>query len=80
MVLDALNAVWKIDRSTMHNKAIELLRARFEQPEPEPVAWTTDLDFDYDTEVIPAKIKGKIGTAEMDIPLYTAPQQKEKNT
>jgi len=27
-VLDALNAVWKIDRSTMHNKAIELLRAR----------------------------------------------------
>ena len=38
MVLDALNAVWKIDRSTMHNKAIELLRARLAQPEPEPVA------------------------------------------
>jgi len=34
-VLDALNAVWKIDRSTMHNKAIELLRARLEQPEPD---------------------------------------------
>jgi hypothetical protein len=33
MVLDALNAVWKIDRSTMHNKAIELLRARLAQPE-----------------------------------------------
>jgi hypothetical protein len=38
MVLDALNAVWKIDRSTMHNKAIELLRARLAQPEPKPVA------------------------------------------
>lgn len=45
--------------------------------EPEPVAWTTDLEFDYDTEIIPAKEKGRLGTSMNDIPLYTAPPKKE---
>ena len=55
------------------------LRARLAQPEPEPVAWTTDIEFDYDTEVIPAYKKGKIGTNNIDIPLYTKqPQQTEQ--
>ncbi len=53
------------------------LRARLEQPEPEPVAWTTDIEFDYDTEIIPTKDKGKLGTSMNDIPLYTAPPQRE---
>ena len=38
-VLDALNAVWKMDRSTIHDKAIEILRARLSAPESKPVAW-----------------------------------------
>jgi hypothetical protein len=43
----------------------------------QPVAWTTDLEFDSDTEVIPAKQKGKLGTRNMDIALYTAPPQRK---
>jgi hypothetical protein len=46
-------------------------------PKPEPVAWTTDLEFDYDTEIIPAKEKGRLGTSMNNIPLYTAPPKKE---
>jgi hypothetical protein len=38
---------------------------------PQPVAWTTDLEFDSDTEVIPANHKGKLGTRTADIALYT---------
>jgi hypothetical protein len=42
----------------------------------QPVAWTTDLEFDSDTEVIPAKHKGKLGTRTTDIALYTAPPKR----
>jgi hypothetical protein len=42
----------------------------------QPVAWTTDLEFDSDTEVIPAKHKGKLGTRTADIALYTAPPRR----
>ena len=38
----------------------------------EPVAWASSLDFDDgDQEIIPAKDKGKLGTSNCDIPLYT---------
>jgi hypothetical protein len=57
--------------------AVQALRAALAQPEPKPVAWTTDLEFDYDTEIIPAKEKGRLGTSTNDIPLYTAPPQRE---
>jgi hypothetical protein len=44
----------------------------------EPVAWASSLDFDDDDqEIIPAKDKGKLGTSNCDIPLYTAPPKKE---
>jgi hypothetical protein len=44
--------------------------------EKEPVAWASSLDFDDDDqEIIPAKDKGKLGTSNCDIPLYTAPKQ-----
>ena len=44
--------------------------------EQEPVAWTTSLDFDDDDqEIIPAKDKGKLGTSNCDIPLYTEPKR-----
>ena len=44
--------------------------------EHEPVAWANTLDFDDDDiEIIPAKNKGKLGTGNCDIPLYTAPQK-----
>jgi len=58
-------------------KRVEELEAQLAQPEPKPVAWTTDLEFDHDTEIIPAKIKGRLGTSMNDIPLYTAPPQPE---
>jgi hypothetical protein len=41
----------------------------------EPVAWVTDLEFDGETELIPARRKGKLGTDGMDIPLYAQPQR-----
>jgi len=42
----------------------------------EPVAWASSLDFDDDDiEIIPARAKGKLGTSNCDIPLYTAPQK-----
>jgi hypothetical protein len=46
--------------------------------EQEPWAWANSLDFDDDDiEIIPARAKGKLGTSNCDIPLYTAPQKKE---
>jgi hypothetical protein len=42
----------------------------------QPVAWVSSLDFDDDDqEIIPAKDKGKLGTSNCDIPLYTAPKR-----
>jgi hypothetical protein len=41
----------------------------------EPVAWVTDLEFDSETELIPARRKGKLGTDGMDIPLYAQPKR-----
>ena len=41
----------------------------------EPVAWVTDLEFDRETELIPARRKGQLGTNGMDIPLYAQPQR-----
>lgn len=58
-----------------YGEAIAVLRQSLEI-ETEPVAWATSLDFDdYDQEIIPAKDKGKLGTSNCDIPLYTAPKQ-----
>ena len=54
-------------------QAITALRQALET-EQEPVAWVSGLDFDDDDqEIIPAKDKGKLGTNNCDIPLYTAP-------
>ena len=47
------------------------------QPEQEPVAWSTDIEFDDDTEIILPEEKGRLGTAGMTIPLYTSPPQRE---
>jgi hypothetical protein len=38
-----------------------------------PVAWATDLHFDADTEIIPAKQKGRLGTDGMPVPLFSGP-------
>lgn len=56
-------------------EAAALLRERLAQPEQKPVAWVNSLDFDDDDqEIIPAKDKGKLGTSNCDIPLYTTPK------
>jgi len=47
------------------------------QPAQEPVAWSTDIEFDDDTEIVPPEEKGRLGTAGMTIPLYTASQQRQ---
>jgi len=47
-----------------------------EAMQQEPVAWASSLDFDDDDqEIISAKDKGKLGTSNCDIPLYTRPKQ-----
>ena len=51
-------------------------RCCLQQTEQEPVAWASSLDFDDDDqEIIPTKDKGKLGTSNCNIPLYTAPKQ-----
>jgi hypothetical protein len=56
--------------------AAQSLRQAIEQAEKqEPVAWVTDLEFDSETELIPARRKGQLGTNGMDIPLYAQPQR-----
>ena len=39
----------------------------------EPVAYASDVEFDDETEIIPAEQKGKLGTAGLRIPLYIKP-------
>jgi hypothetical protein len=57
-----------------HMAEIGRLKAIIAEAEKqEPVAWVTDLEFDRETELIPAKRKGKLGTKGMTIPLYTTP-------
>ena len=50
------------------------------QPEQEPVAWSTDIEFDDDTEIILPEEKGRLGTAGMTIPLYTSPPKRQPLT
>ena len=59
-------------------EAASALREMLAQPEQDPVAWASSLDFDDDDqEIIPAKDKGKLGTSNCDIPLYAAPPKRE---
>ena len=50
------------------------------QSEQEPVAWSTDIEFDDDTEIILPEEKGRLGTAGMTIPLYTSPPKRQPLT
>ena len=73
--LDALDYV--MSHGAQVQIAKDILTQAIEQAEKqEPVAWVNSLDFDDDDqEIIPAKDKGKLGTSNCDIPLYTAPKQ-----
>ena len=72
-VLDALEAEHSAIYGTSQTvKAIELLRAKLAQPEPEPVAWTVSgliTDFSRDFSAYQTKTYTR--------PLYTAPPQRE---
>ena len=58
-----------------YSEAINALRQALEEKQ-DPVAWASSLDFDDDDqEIIPAKDKGKLGTSNCDIPLYTVPKR-----
>jgi hypothetical protein len=71
--LDALGYV--MSHGAQVQIAKDILTQAIEQAEKqEPVAWASSLDFDDDDqEIIPAKDKGKLGTSNCDIALYTAP-------
>jgi hypothetical protein len=73
--LDALGYV--MSHGAQVQIAKDILSQAIEQAEKqEPVAWASGLDFDDDDqEIIPAKDKGKLGTSNCDIPLYTVPKQ-----
>ena len=75
--LDALGYV--MSHGAQVQIAKDILTQAIEQAEKqEPVAWASGLDFDDDDqEIIPAKDKGKLGTSNCDIPLYTAPPKRE---
>ena len=73
LALEALQEVYWSSRSAKHDEAITAIKQALAAPVQEPVAWVTDLEFDFDTELIPARRKGKLGTADMTIPLYTTP-------
>jgi len=63
-------------RHEREKEAITSLRQAIEQAEKrEPVAYVTDLEFDSETELIPSRRKGQLGTDGMDIPLYAQPQR-----
>ena len=72
--LDALGYV--MSHGVQVQIAKDVLTQAIEQAEKqEPVAWASSLDFDDDDqEIIPAKDKGKLGTSNCDIPLYTTPK------
>lgn len=72
--LDALGYV--MSHGAQVQIAKDILTQAIEQAEKqEPVAWTSSLDFDDDQEIIPAKDRGKLGTSNCDIPLYTEPKR-----
>ena len=73
--------------------AYEMMREALEEAQPElptieqslivegePVAWSTDIEFDDDTEIILPEEKGRLGTAGMTIPLYTSPPKRQPLT
>ena len=64
------------------NKAIEALRARLAQPEPEPVAWTyqhedTGLTMCVLTQQVEPGFEKNNPRWQKSTPLYTAPPQRE---
>ena len=72
-VLDALEYTADYDTSIILQKAaIETLRARLAQPEPEPVAWFSKRP----DNTLAIKIVGKPTEGDWK-PLYTAPPQRE---
>ena len=83
MALEALegnctNPAADPEQAACEDAAITALRQALET-EQEPVAWASSLDFDDDDiEIIPARAKGKLGTSNCDIPLFTAPPDYER--
>lgn len=74
LLQEALDALTYVGDKEIYSDTIDALRARLSQPEPEPVAWGLQQQFE-----------GKIGTAPVAfkrhdefgfvVPLYTAPPQ-----
>ena len=88
MALDALEwcydvTEWPANGNSRQDKAIEALRARLAQPEPEPVAWMYQHE---DTGLTMCVIVQQVGAGfeknnprwKKITPLYTAPPQREE--
>jgi hypothetical protein len=79
MALDALEwcydvTEWPANGGSAQDKAIEALRARLAQPEPEPVAWFMEGTFE---DGAPSFTQVCETDPEFYVPLYTAPPQRE---
>ena len=79
MALDALEwcydvTEWPANGGSAQDKAIEALRARLEQPEPEPVAWFMEGTFE---DGAPSFTQVCETDPEFYVPLYTTPPQRE---
>jgi hypothetical protein len=71
-VLNELSAVWKMDRSMSHDKAMETLRAQLAQPDPEPVAWMSSSRHIYHS-----KDGAKFDGVNKVVPVYVHPPRRE---
>ena len=73
---------WPANGKSAQDKAIEALRARLAQPEPEPVAWTyqhedTGLTMCVLTQQVEPGFEKNNPRWQKSTPLYTAPPQRE---
>jgi hypothetical protein len=71
-VLNELSAVWKMDRSTSHDRAMETLRAQLAQPEPEPIAWMSSSRHIYHS-----KDAAKFDGVDKVAPVYVHPPRRD---
>jgi hypothetical protein len=65
---------WKVDGACDPDYVLEAIRARLEQPEPEPVAWFMEGTFE---DGAPSFTQVCETDPEFYVPLYTAPPQRE---
>ena len=68
----------QFELSELENKAIEAIKARLAQPEPEPVAWMNEDVLRIDNIIkAPIQVCRRKQDEHYNIPLYTSPTKKK---